>query len=310
MLILIYLSSSNFTLQCYEQQVREIFDRFDSNRNGEIDRKELADLLEALGAPHDHSSVSNAMRKMDTSKDSSIQFEEFSAWFKSSEVTLILKRDRGIACSRPMWNQGGARDDVAARIARAKDDFKILPASNGGACIKTLSDSVRVNARNVSSASTECVVTSLRPNTLYRFWCRVRTPQALSNLSVPFPVMTLPAKLRAPAVVWIGTRTVKLRLYPVRSGAHSYAVEICGGSGGMRRRDDSSSTSSWRTAWEGRSALAEILELSPSTSYKMRVVPVNCWGGRGDPSPHVAIRTLSKRKMRSYVMFEREAREF
>ena len=89
---------------------------------------------------------------------------------------------------------------------------------------------------------------------------------------------------------------MKLRLYPVRSGAHSYAVEICGGSGGMRRRDDSSSTSSWRTAWEGRSALAEILELSPSTSYKMRVVPVNCWGGRGDPSPHVAIRTLSKRK--------------
>jgi hypothetical protein len=42
--------------------VREIFDRFDTNRNGEIDRKELAELLEALGAPHDELSVANAMR--------------------------------------------------------------------------------------------------------------------------------------------------------------------------------------------------------------------------------------------------------
>jgi len=209
---------------------------------------------------------------------------------------MILKRDRGIACSQPMWNQGGARDDVASQIARAKDDLKCLPNSNGGACIMTLSDSVRVNTRNVSSASSECVVTKLRPNTLYRFWCRVRTPQAISNLSMPFPVMTLPARLRAPAVVSTANRAVKLRLYPVRSGAHSYAVEICGGSGGGTRRRNVSSSSSWRVAWEGRSALAEILELTPSTSYKMRVVPVNCWGGRGEPSPHVVIRTLSSRK--------------
>lgn len=64
-----------------EGDLREVFARFDRDRNGTMDARELAQLLEALGEEPDDEELSAAMKRLDTDKNGRISFEELAAWW-------------------------------------------------------------------------------------------------------------------------------------------------------------------------------------------------------------------------------------
>ena len=176
---------------------------------------------------------------------------------------------------------------------------------------------LRVTAGNVGTAAASCLVRGLCANTLYRFCHRIGTPQASSSLSQPLALITLPARIGAPTAAASGARWVRLRFYSHKSGAYQYVIEAqalspgtrvkgirrptpprrrpLSGTGAVAKKvataPSSGSSSSWVSVWEGRAELAELKGLAPGSKYKVRVVPYNCWGGRGDPSPHSTITT-------------------
>eukprot|EP00939_MAST-03C_sp_MAST-3C-sp1_P000780 g780.t1 len=286
--------------------VRSIFDSFDADGSGSIDARELKNVLAALDAPNDRTAVRRAMTELDTDRSGQIELGEFYRWFESTKLTIVVKRDRGVPCARPPWFVGAGRDETISQLRRAnpfnaKDSAtdrrkrELLPSPVGGACKVVARCNVTVNAQNVESASTTALIPDLRPNTLYRFWSRVVSNQSSSPLSNPFAILTMPEKLRAPVTTAVGSRWARMRFYPSSTGAHSYLIEVqARGKSKISatRRALSTSSSSWSTVWEGRTTLAEFQGLAPSSSYKVRVVAVNCWGGRSEPSSHVVVRTV------------------
>lgn len=66
-----------------ESVCREIFDRFDANKSGEIDVRELQQLTRALGLSMDREAINNAMFELDRNRNGAISFEEFWSWWQS-----------------------------------------------------------------------------------------------------------------------------------------------------------------------------------------------------------------------------------
>ncbi len=64
-----------------ESDLREVFDRFDRDRSGTMDARELAELFEALGEEPDDEEIAAAMKRLDTDKSGRISFEELAAWW-------------------------------------------------------------------------------------------------------------------------------------------------------------------------------------------------------------------------------------
>lgn len=63
---------------------REIFDRFDANKSGEIDIRELEQLTRALGLSMDRETINNSMFELDVNRNGSISFEEFWNWWQNA----------------------------------------------------------------------------------------------------------------------------------------------------------------------------------------------------------------------------------
>ena len=64
-----------------ERDAQEIFNGFDQDQSGQIDTKELAKLLEALGTEPDDDDVAQAMQRLDKDKSGRISWEEFRVWW-------------------------------------------------------------------------------------------------------------------------------------------------------------------------------------------------------------------------------------
>jgi Ca2+-binding EF-hand superfamily protein len=60
-----------------EADVRKVFDGFDRDGNGEIDRRELARMLEAAGLDPDDAEVGATMRRYDTDRSGRLSWDEF-----------------------------------------------------------------------------------------------------------------------------------------------------------------------------------------------------------------------------------------
>jgi Ca2+-binding EF-hand superfamily protein len=62
-------------------EVREIFDHFDSDRNGVIDRSEWGQLLEALGGGFSEQEAQTGLQIVDRNNNGRIEFDEFIRWW-------------------------------------------------------------------------------------------------------------------------------------------------------------------------------------------------------------------------------------
>jgi calmodulin len=64
--------------------MRESFDRFDSDRNGQIELAEFRLLLDSLGADLQPSAVESAFDAIDADENGFVDFDEFAIWWKTA----------------------------------------------------------------------------------------------------------------------------------------------------------------------------------------------------------------------------------
>ena len=60
-----------------DAQIREVFDTFDADRNGSIDKNEIKKVCEALGLDANESDISDLIKQADADGNGKIEFEEF-----------------------------------------------------------------------------------------------------------------------------------------------------------------------------------------------------------------------------------------
>jgi Ca2+-binding EF-hand superfamily protein len=65
-----------------EAACQKVFDRYDVNKSGEIDLRELQQLVRSLGLSMDRESINNAMFTLDLNRNGTISFEEFWNWWQ------------------------------------------------------------------------------------------------------------------------------------------------------------------------------------------------------------------------------------
>lgn len=63
------------------EEIREIFEHFDRDENGTIDRKEFRRLVEALGGGLSESELEIGLGVVDVNHDGRIQLDEFVRWW-------------------------------------------------------------------------------------------------------------------------------------------------------------------------------------------------------------------------------------
>ena len=66
-----------------KDEVWEIFRRYDTDRNGYIDQRELSYVCEALGMSIGDDELAIAFDAIDTNRSGKISWDEFSAWWRS-----------------------------------------------------------------------------------------------------------------------------------------------------------------------------------------------------------------------------------
>jgi hypothetical protein len=59
--------------------VEAVFNSFDKNQDGSLDRDEIKEALEAAGRPADDATVDKSMEALDTNKDGKVSLKEFKA---------------------------------------------------------------------------------------------------------------------------------------------------------------------------------------------------------------------------------------
>ena len=64
-----------------QAEIREIFDHYDADKNGTIERSEFAALLAALDADMSEDEIATGMKALDDNHNGRIDFDEFVAWW-------------------------------------------------------------------------------------------------------------------------------------------------------------------------------------------------------------------------------------
>lgn len=65
------------------QELQEIFEHFDEDENGRIDRGEFGQLMNALGADAPKAELDMGFDLIDSDDDGEIDFDEFAKWWVS-----------------------------------------------------------------------------------------------------------------------------------------------------------------------------------------------------------------------------------
>lgn len=75
------------------KNLREIFDSFDSDKNGTIQIKEIEKVAEQVGEPCSAQELSEIMELLDINKDGKVSFEEFEYWWskrKNDKMMMLV----------------------------------------------------------------------------------------------------------------------------------------------------------------------------------------------------------------------------
>jgi Ca2+-binding EF-hand superfamily protein len=106
-------------------RARDLFDRFDADKNGHLDLVELGQLCAALGSPLSDAELRRVLECIDTDHNGTIEFEEFFVWFeadavRSEQASSLGRRLRGFG----LFQQVDDSED-RARARRAFERFDL-----------------------------------------------------------------------------------------------------------------------------------------------------------------------------------------
>lgn len=86
------------------EECRAVFDRYDTNKCGEIDLRIIPQLVRSLGLSMDRESLNHAMFDLDLNRNGTISFDEFWLWWQNSCDRTQVSASR-VAPSRPQSQQ-------------------------------------------------------------------------------------------------------------------------------------------------------------------------------------------------------------
>ena len=66
------------------EEIREIFDHFDRDKNGVIDASEFRALLEALGAEMEPEEIAIGLSIVDSDQNGTVEWDEFLPWWSEN----------------------------------------------------------------------------------------------------------------------------------------------------------------------------------------------------------------------------------
>ena len=104
------------------EEVKDLFDFYDKNRDGVLSQAEIASVLRALGANPSEAEVRELVRKYDTSGRESLNFQDFTMIYREATASPISQRE--LATYFKFFDKDGS-----GRIDR--DEFKSAMTSLG-----------------------------------------------------------------------------------------------------------------------------------------------------------------------------------
>lgn len=66
-------------------RLKGVFDRFDKDENGSIDREEFGEFLEAIGKSMSKEQLAKGFEEIDVDGSGVIEFKEFVAWWENRQ---------------------------------------------------------------------------------------------------------------------------------------------------------------------------------------------------------------------------------
>merc|ERR1712216_426532 len=107
-----------------QQVCREVFDKFDVNKSGEIDVRELQQLTRSMGLSMDRESINNAMFELDRNRNGSIHSKSSGCGGRTQRSALVgHPRPPGLAASRSDPRASRVHAACPARIAVVTTPF-------------------------------------------------------------------------------------------------------------------------------------------------------------------------------------------
>lgn len=67
-----------------KEEVKKVFDRYDVNKSGAIDLREISQMVRSLGLSMDRETINNAILDLDLNRNGTIEFDEFWQWWQHS----------------------------------------------------------------------------------------------------------------------------------------------------------------------------------------------------------------------------------
>lgn len=130
-----------------EDACKKVFDRYDINKSGEIDLRELSQLVRSLGLSMDREAINNAMFDLDLNQNGTISFDEFWTWWQRKAARGGKSQPAPLA-KRKVTASGEA-------IPRGEDDVPVASSqrSASGAGLRALHERVSQDMDRAKSKS-------------------------------------------------------------------------------------------------------------------------------------------------------------
>ena len=134
-----------------EAEIRQAFNRFDANRSGKLDYRELRHALRALGADVGEAEATRVLQEFDRNKDGVLSLDEFRR--------LVQQRQRAAAPLSPGFFGGLEWSEKEIRHAFSRFDAN----SSGKLDYKELRQALRALGADVEHAEAVSVLQSCMP---------------------------------------------------------------------------------------------------------------------------------------------------
>jgi hypothetical protein len=267
--------------------LEHMFAKYDLNKNGSIDPKELQNLLEDLGIGVDEDRLNDAFMELDKNRDGEISYAEFGSWWRSDKVVYTIKMSDPI----PFL-------DVARGNSSGTGGSTNSLSSSGSVSLALTSSSKITQKKAIRNypmkvvhrcPETKYTVTGLEPNSLYHFKTRMTGPRSNSLMSPPLIIMTAPDPPSIPIIVDVSSNCGHFKWYPpTKGGCYSFEVQVA--------VEDSSKDKEkeWTAVYKGQDNLWSPTTLTPAKKYSIRVFAINYEGSYSKPSPVSSFSTANR----------------